>query len=119
SGRVTVNFGNSPSRSFAHWHLTMLTFAPFGAAPTGAGALGGAAAATEHASLRVMRAADAAAVLAFLAVSLGGLTAKLPWANIACRSFPLCGADPAAGASAVHVQLTHRLLAFLLLLHLI
>ena len=66
-----------------------------------------------------MRAANAAAVLAFLAVSLGGLTAKLPSAAIACRSFPLCGADPAAGASAVHVQLTHRLLAFLLLLHLI
>src|SRR5438132_1468990 len=54
-----------------------------------------------------------------LAVSLGGLTAKLPSAAIACRSFPLCGADPAAGAGAVHVQLTHRLLAFLLLLHLI
>jgi heme A synthase len=67
----------------------------------------------------VARAANAAAVLAFLTVALGGLTAKLPNAAIACRSFPLCGADPDAGARAVYVQLTHRVLAVLLLLHLI
>ena len=118
-GAVTVKLGNPPYATVAHWVLAMTLFATLGAAAIRAGALGGAAAATEHASLRVMRAANAAAVLAFLAVSLGGLTAKLPSAAIACRSFPLCGADPAAGAGAVHVQLTHRLLAFLLLLHLI
>src|SRR5207302_2063917 len=49
----------------------------------------------------------------------GGVLRAALLAVIACRSFPLCGADPAAGAGAVHVQLTHRLLAFLLLLHLI
>jgi heme A synthase len=73
----------------------------------------------ERASPRVARAANAAAVLAFLTVALGGLTAKLPSAAIACRSFPLCGRDPDAGPTAVHVQLTHRVLALLLLLHLI
>lgn len=118
-GAVTVKLGNTPYATVAHWILAMTLFATLGAAAVRAGALGGAAAAMERASPRVMRAANAAAVLAFLAVSLGGLTAKLPSAAIACRSFPLCGADPGAGASAVHVQLTHRLLAFLLLLHLI
>jgi heme A synthase len=84
-----------------------------------AGALGGAAARVERVSGRVVRAAYAAAGLAFLTVALGGLTAKLPSAAIACRSFPLCGRDAFAGAEAVRVQMTHRALAFLLLLHLI
>jgi heme A synthase len=118
-GAVTVKLGNTPYATVAHWMLAMTLFATLGAAAVRAGALGGAAAITEGASPRVVRAANAAAVLAFLAVSFGGLTAKLPSAAIACRSFPLCGADPAAGPAAVHVQLTHRLLALLLLLHLI
>jgi heme A synthase len=54
-----------------------------------------------------------------MTVAMGGLTAKLPDAAIACRGFPLCGRDPLAAAQGVHVQSTHRVLAFLLLLHLI
>jgi cytochrome c oxidase assembly protein subunit 15 len=118
-GAVTVKLGNTPYATVAHWLVAMTLFATLGAAAIRAGALGGAGAIGEHASPRVARAAYAAALLAFLTVALGGLTAKLPSAAIACRSFPLCGPDPAAGATAVHVQLTHRILAFLLLLHLI
>ena len=118
-GAVTVKLGNTPYATVAHWLLAMTLFATLGAAAMRAGALGGATARIEHVSGRVVRASNAAAALAFLTVAMGGLTAKLPSAAIACRSFPLCGRDASAGMEAVHVQLTHRILAFLLLLHLI
>jgi heme A synthase len=50
---------------------------------------------------------------------MGGLTAKYPGAAVACRDFPLCGANPDVLPAAVHVQLTHRVLAVLVVLHLI
>jgi heme A synthase len=118
-GAVTVKLGNPPYATVAHWLVAMTLFATLGAAAMRAGALGGTAATTEHLSGRATRAAYAAAALAFLTVALGGLTAKLPSAAIACRSFPLCGRDATAGVEAVHTQVTHRVLAFLLLLHLI
>lgn len=118
-GAVTVKLGNMPYATAAHWVVAMTLFATLAAAAIRAGALGGAAARVEHVSGRVMRAAMAAAGLAFITVAMGGLTAKLPDAAIACRGFPLCGRDPLAAAQGVHVQLTHRTLAFLLLLHLI
>ena len=118
-GAVTVKLGNTPYATVAHWLLAMTLFATLGAAAIRAGALGGARADVERVSLRVTRAANVAAALAFLTVALGGLTAKFPNAAIACRSFPLCGRDLDAGPSAFHVQLTHRILALLLLGHLI
>ena len=118
-GAVTVKLGNTPYATVAHWLLAMTLFATLGAASIRAGALGGDAASSERASPRVARAAIAAAGIAFCTVALGGLTAKYPSAAIACRGFPLCGRDAAAPASSVHVQLTHRVLAVLLLLHLI
>lgn len=117
-GGITVKLGNAPYATVAHWVVAMTLFATLAAAAVRAGAMGGAAAAVQRASGRVRRGAFAAASLAFLAVAMGGLTAKLPSAAIACRAFPLCGADPAAAAGSVHVQVTHRVLAFLLLLHL-
>jgi heme A synthase len=57
--------------------------------------------------------------MALLAVVMGGLTAKYPGAAVACQGFPLCGANPDVAGAAVHVQLTHRVLAFLVVLHLI
>jgi heme a synthase len=118
-GAVTVKLGNPPYATVAHWLVAMTLFATLGAAAMRAGALGAATASTEQLSGRGTRAAYAAAALAFLTVALGGLTAKLPSAAIACRSFPFCGRDALAGAQAVHTQITHRALAFLLLLHLI
>jgi heme A synthase len=37
---------------------------------------------------------------------------------VACQSFPLCGRNPDVAGGAVHVQLTHRVLAVLVVLHL-
>jgi heme A synthase len=118
-GAVTVRLGNTPYATVAHWLLAMTLFATLGAAAIRAGALGGATASVERVSGRVTRAANVAAALAFLAVALGGLTAKYPSAAIACRAFPLCGRDVDAPVSSVYVQITHRVLALLLLGHLI
>jgi heme A synthase len=118
-GAVTVKLGNSTYATLAHWVVAMALFATLGAAAIRAGGLGGRGALAQLASRRAKRGAAGAAALAFLTVALGGLTAKYPSAAIACRSFPLCGRDPAADGGAVHVQLTHRIFAFLLLFHLI
>ena len=117
-GAVTVKLGNTTYATVAHWMVAMALFATLGAAAIRAGGLGGTQARGQFASRRVASAASAAAGLAFVAVALGGLTAKYPSAAIACRSFPLCGFDAAASPGAAHVQLAHRVLAFLLLFHL-
>jgi heme a synthase len=117
-GAVTVKFGNPVWATVIHWTLAMALLATLAVAGMRAGALGGEAArraATPGASERTRRGARMAAGLALLAVVLGGLTAKVPDAAVACPSFPLCGINPAAAAGASHVQLTHRVLAFLLL----
>jgi heme A synthase len=54
-----------------------------------------------------------------LTVVMGGLTAKYHGAAVACQSFPLCGRNPDVASGAVHVQVTHRVLAVLVVLHLL
>jgi len=83
------------------------------------GALGGASADRQQGTTRAARSARAAAILALFAVALGGLTAKVPGASVACTSIPLCGHNPAVEGAGAAVQMTHRTLAVLLLLHLI
>jgi heme A synthase len=68
-------------------------------------------------SSKAVGAATGATILALFVVLLGGLTAKIPGAAVACAGFPLCG-DGSLGGGAQHVQLTHRILAYLLVLHL-
>lgn len=118
-GAVTVKLGNAPDATVAHWIVAMTLFALLAATALRAGALGGARALREKTSVKTARSADGAAVLALLAVVMGALTANFPSAAIACRGFPACGRDPSAAAGAVHIQLTHRVIALLLLLHLI
>ena len=65
-----------------------------------------------------MRSLGAGAAMAFIVVVLGGLVAKFPGAAVACPGFPLCGDTPAGvPAGAAHVQLTHRVFAYLLFFH--
>jgi cytochrome c oxidase assembly protein subunit 15 len=119
-GALTVFLGNPASATVGHWTLAMALLALVAATAIRAGALGGAQARQGGAvSTGTPRAALVAAVLAFGAVTLGGLTAKYPSAAVACPSFPLCGTNPNAVAGAAHVQLTHRALAFLLVVHLL
>ena len=119
-GAVTVVLGNPPGATVAHWVFAATLFALLAAAVIRAGGLGGTLASRGNVSRRTSRGAVAAVAVALLAITLGGLTAKVPHAAVACPDFPLCGESPGgtpAGAS--HVQVTHRVLAFLLFFHLL
>src|SRR6478752_336745 len=83
------------------------------------GALGGASAERQRGTSRAARSGRAAAILALFAVALGGLTAKIPGASVACTTIPFCGRNPAVDAVGAAVQMTHRTIAVLLFLHLI
>lgn len=67
---------------------------------------------------KAVNAATVAAVLSLLVIIMGGMTAKIEGAAVACAGFPLCG-EGSLGGGAQHVQLTHRVLAYLLVLHLL
>lgn len=67
---------------------------------------------------RTLRSARAAASLTLLALVLGALTANTPGAAIACQGFPWCRQIAERGAP-LNIQVAHRIIAFLLLGHLI
>jgi heme A synthase len=69
-------------------------------------------------SRRTRRAALAAAGMAFVVPVFGGLTATFPAAATACLGFPHCRTVVASG-SPLAIHLTHRILAFLLVFHVI
>ena len=117
-GAMTVKLGNAPLATLAHWTVAMSLVASVVATVIRAGGLGGASARAGGVSMKTRRAAFAATALALIAVVMGGLTAKYPGASVACPSFPLCGTNPDVQGAAVHVQLTHRIIAVLLVLHL-
>lgn len=66
---------------------------------------------------RSLPAARAALALAFVTLVFGAITANTPGAPLACRGFPWCRSGMAAGAPLI-IQVTHRVLAVLLLGHL-
>lgn len=118
-GGVTVKFGNAPWATVAHWLVAMTLLAFVAATAVRAGLLGGAGSLEERGTMRAARSGRAAAVLALFAVGMGGLTAKIPGASVACTSIPLCGRNALADETAAVVQMTHRAIAVLLFLHLI
>lgn len=118
-GAITVKLGNAPLATVAHWTVAMSLIATVAATVIRAGGLGGESARFGETATATARSAFAAATLALVVVVMGGLTAKVPGGAVACLDFPLCGANPRVDASAVHVQLTHRILAVLLILHLL
>jgi heme a synthase len=117
-GAVTVKLVNTPFATLAHWTVAMGVIAATVATLVRAGGMGGAAARLGGVSHRTKRGALAGAVMALLTVVMGGLTAKYPGAAVACQGFPLCGRNADVLPAAVHVQLGHRVLAFLVVLHL-
>jgi heme A synthase len=134
-GAVTVFLANPAWATAVHKVIAAALLATLAAATIRAGGLGGARvglgtgrprvgepggepAAGGRASSKSARGATAAAALALAAVLLGALTAKLPDAAVACQGFPLCG-EGSLGGGAQHVQLTHRVVAYLLSFHLL
>lgn len=117
-GAVTVYTGNPAWATVVHKLLAATLLAVLVMATIRAGGLGGTSITSTRGTPKAIGGATAAAVMALLVVLLGGLTAKLPGAAVACAGFPLCG-EGSTGGGAQHVQLTHRVLAYLLVLHLI
>ena len=117
-GMVTVKLGNRPGATVAHWTLAMTLIAVVIACAVRAGGFRGDVARAEGGTPRAARSLGAAAAMAFIAVVLGGLVAKTPGAGLACPSFPMCGDTPVGIATgAAHLQLTHRIVAYLLVFH--
>jgi cytochrome c oxidase assembly protein subunit 15 len=115
-GGVTVKLGNTMFATVAHWILALTLLALL--------VMTIVRAADWHEDARgvsdkTFRVAAAAATMTAIVVVMGGVTAKYPGAPIACLSFPLCGANPAVPAAGSYIQMTHRILAILLVLHLI
>ena len=84
-----------------------------------AGGLGAVSAVPGSASAKTARGATAAAGLTFAVLLLGALTANVAGAAQACQGFPLCNGSLLPSASIQHIQIVHRLLAFVLFFHLI
>lgn len=114
-GAITVWLGNVWWATLVHWFLAAVLLAALAAAVIRGGGLGGRSVLTQKGTSRAARGALAAAGLALVVLMFGGMTAKYPGASGACPSFPLCGAPLSLPAQ--HVQMTHRIVAFLLFFH--
>ena len=117
-GAVTVFTGNPAWATVVHKLLAAALLGVLTAATIRAGGLGGSRVAAQASKSNAVGGATAAAAMALLVVLLGGLTAKVAGAAVACVGFPLCG-EGSLGGGAQHIQLTHRLLAYALVLHLL
>jgi heme A synthase len=120
-GATTVRLELSTAVTAIHFMTALIILAIFLVGAARAGTLGSAGpspASSANQLRRHARAATAAAILAFIAITFGAITANTAGAPQACQGFPLCnGQLLPAPVPQIHIHWTHRLLAFLLLLH--
>jgi heme A synthase len=113
---------SNPYLIAVHYSIAMLTLAALVVAVQRAGGMGSADVAAPSISAaghaRTYRGARAAAVMAFVTVVMGALTANISGAAPSCRGFPWCRTGILVGGAPLAVQLTHRILAVLLFFHL-
>ncbi len=118
-GAVTVNYRNEWWATLAHKAVAMSLLATLSVAWLRAGGLPSLRAVSDRlVSDKTIRGTTVAAVLALLTVMMGGMVAKWAGAAVACAGFPLCGPG-SLGGGAQHIQLTHRLLAYVTALHVV
>src|ERR1700737_713690 len=115
-GAVTVKMELNPVVVATHLAIAMSLLTVLVVVLVRAGGLG--AATVGAGSQRTFRSARAAVGLTFLALVFGALTANTPGAAVACQGFPWCTAIAEQGTP-LWIQVTHRIIAFLLLGHLI
>jgi cytochrome c oxidase assembly protein subunit 15 len=115
-GAATVKLGLSPLVIVLHLAIAMSLLGVLAVTVLRAGGLG-ALSATMGASPRSWRAARIAVILAALTLVLGALTANVPGAAASCGGFPWCRSVNAGGPPLI-LQITHRVIAFLLFGHL-
>jgi cytochrome c oxidase assembly protein subunit 15 len=115
-GAATVKLGLNPIVIVTHLAIAMSLLAVLSITVLRTGGLG-ALSDMNGASPRTWRAARIAVILAALTLLLGALTANVPDAAIACGGFPWCRSVNAGGPPLI-LQITHRVIAFLLFGHL-
>jgi len=115
-GAVTVKMALRPWVVVSHLAIAMSLLAVLVVTAGRAGGFGIAAVPARYA--RTFRSARGAAGLTFLALVFGALTANTPSAAVACQGFPWCRSVTATGTP-LYIQVTHRIIALLLLGHLI
>jgi heme A synthase len=115
-GAATVKLALNPFVVVTHLAIAMSLLAVLALTAVRAGGFGAGGLATGQA--RTFRSGRAAAGLTFLVLVFGALTANTPNAAIACQGFPWCRSI-AAGGEPLYIQITHRIIALLLLGHLI
>lgn len=118
-GAITVWLELPPLVVVAHLALAMALLAVLAVTVMRAGGFGALAVEREDIVPRARRAALAAAMLAFVVVILGGFTANIPGAAPACQGFPLCNGRVLTEGTAQTIHWTHRVLAYLLTLHVV
>ncbi|MEO7998483.1 MAG: COX15/CtaA family protein [Gemmatimonadaceae bacterium] len=116
-GAVTVKTANEWWATVVHLLIAVSLIGTLVVTVVRAGGFGSASLRAARGQSRAVGGATAAAGLALMIVILGGMTAKIQGAAVACAGFPLCGPG-SLGGGAQHLQLTHRILAYLLVLHL-
>ncbi|HEY1951384.1 MAG TPA: COX15/CtaA family protein [Gemmatimonadaceae bacterium] len=114
-GAATVKLALNPFVVVTHLAIAMSLLAVLSLTAVRAGGFGAGGLVTGQA--RTFRSARAAAGLTFLVLVFGALTANTPNAAIACQGFPWCRSI-AAGGEPLYIQITHRIIALLLLGHL-
>jgi heme a synthase len=118
-GAVTVNFRNEWWATLAHKAVAMSLLGTLSVAWVRAGGMPSLTLLTDRpVSDKTIKGTTVAAVLALLTVMMGGMVAKWAGAAVACAGFPLCGPG-SLGGGAQHIQLTHRVLAYLTALHVV
>ena len=115
-GAVTVKMALNPFVVVTHLAIAMSLLAVLVVVVVRAGGFGAGTVPARYE--RTMRSGRAAAGLTFLALVFGALTANTAGAAVACQGFPWCRAITVSGAP-LYIQVTHRIIAFLLLGHLI
>ena len=116
-GAVTVKMGLNPFVIVAHLTVAMSLLATLAIAAARAGGFA-ANADLSSATPLTWRSARVAIGLTLVTLIFGALTANLPDAAASCGGFPWCRTVVAYG-SGLYVQITHRIIAFLLFGHLL
>ncbi|MEO8577392.1 MAG: COX15/CtaA family protein [Gemmatimonadales bacterium] len=115
-GAITVKMALNPFVIAAHLTVAMSLLATLVVTLARAGGLGASADMT-GATPRTFRAARIAVGLAIVTLIMGALTANVPDAAVSCGGFPWCRSINASGTPLI-IQITHRVIAFLLFGHL-
>lgn len=115
-GAITVKLSLNPYVIVTHLAIAMTLLAVLSITVLRAGGWGFDG--TGVASAKTYRGARVAVILAFLVLIFGALTANVTGANISCQGFPWCRSVVVTGPP-LHIQLTHRVLAYLLFFHMI